>query len=175
MSCALRPETDLSIGICLLPKTEPELTRCVTQGVEITASCVYMPEHPQGWTYRIAFNLVGDAASRGFETCQLHLRHWEIAAEGQEPEHVRGEGVIGLFPILVDGGWMLNRESDPHGQYGSRGRQEGAFSYQSCSGRNAGMRGSFGGDVTFVPGTIRKPTGKPFQAIVAPFRLCVPD
>ncbi|CAK0796695.1 unnamed protein product, partial [Prorocentrum cordatum] len=113
-----------------------------------------------------------------FETCQLSERHWEIQEEGREPDHVRGEGVIGLYPILADGGWILNRESDPYGQYGPRrksGLQDGAFCYQSCSGRTASMRGTFGGEVTFVPGTRRRPTGEPFQARVQPFRLHVPE
>merc|ERR1712060_768501 len=120
---------------------------------------------------------VGDESSRGYKSCQLTVRRWEIQTEGQDKQHVRGEGVIGFFPILVDGGWMLNRESDPHGQYEgrSRGLQPGPFSYQSCSGRSASMRGSFGGDLTMVPGTIRKSTGQPFQALVKPFQLVVPE
>lgn len=32
---------------------------------------------------------------------------------------------IGLFPILVDGGWLRNNESDPHGQYAIRGKADG--------------------------------------------------
>ncbi|CAK0796694.1 unnamed protein product, partial [Prorocentrum cordatum] len=55
------------------------------------------------------------------------------------------------------------------------GLQDGAFCYQSCSGRTASMRGTFGGEVTFVPGTRRRPTGEPFQARVQPFRLHVPE
>ncbi|CAK0796697.1 unnamed protein product, partial [Prorocentrum cordatum] len=88
----------------------------------------------------------------------------------------------------------LAQESDPYGQYGPRrraglaglcpawaararksGLQDGAFCYQSCSGRTASMRGTFGGEVTFVPGTRRRPTGEPFQARVQPFRLHVPE
>merc|ERR1711920_596122 len=104
-------------------------------GVEITAAAVYMAEHPQGWTYRISCGLVEDKATRGYETCQLHVRHWVIQEEGQEAQHVNGDGVIGFFPILCDGGWILNEQSDPHGQYQSaNGRQNGPFSYQSCSG-----------------------------------------
>jgi hypothetical protein len=43
------------------------------------------------------------AAERGFETCQLRSRHWVItsAATG-EAEHVRGEGVIGKYPLLTE-------------------------------------------------------------------------
>merc|ERR1712008_492574 len=92
-----------------------QTSTCVTRGVEVTGRCLYMPEHHQGWTYSIAFRLVGNAEERGFETCQLAVRKWVITTGDGPPQVVRGEGVIGLFPILTDGGWMLNRESDPHG------------------------------------------------------------
>lgn len=162
-------------GICLFPTGGPELTRCVTRGVEVTASCIYVPEHPQGWTYTLTFQLVADATERGFETCQLHTRRWEIQEDGQEMQTVEGEGVIGFKPILKDGGWMLNSESDPHGQYRRQpGLLPGPFRYQSASGRNRSMSGTFGGQITFVPGTIQRPTGPPFNAKVQPFRLRVP-
>mmetsp|Transcript_9774 Transcript_9774/g.15652 ORF Transcript_9774/g.15652 Transcript_9774/m.15652 type:complete len:453 (-) Transcript_9774:100-1458(-) len=165
-----------TLGLCLCPQAAPEATCCVTNGVEVRASCAYMPEHPQGWTYSISCRLVGSAAERGFEQCQLHTRTWRIQEDGGTPQEVHGEGVIGLFPILVDNGWLLNSQSDPHSQYRApQGLQEGSFRYQSCSGRSPSMRGSFGGFITFVPGTIRKPTGAPFQAHLEPFRMCVPE
>merc|ERR1712216_563008 len=92
----------------------------------------------------------------------------------------KGEGVIGLFPILTEGGWVLNSESDPHGQYQSdphlqvTTRVPGVFRYQSASGRMASMRGSFGGVITFVPGTIKQPTGPPFDVTVKKFGLRIP-
>lgn len=162
-------------GICLFPEEGPELSRCVTHGVEVTASCVYMPEHPQGWTYSIRLALVGTAEERGFETCQLTTRKWIIEEDGREPDIVQGDGVIGLFPILETGGWALNPDSDPHGQYmRDEGHIAGPFRYQSCSGRNASMRGFFSGELTFVPGSRRSPTGAPFEAKLACFRLRVP-
>lgn len=175
----LRPEQPSeTMGICLVPAIGGEVTRCVTRGVEVTTSWVYMPEHMMGWTYSISLQLVEDKATRGFDTCQLVTRHWAISIEGQGTEHVQGEGVIGLFPTLCDGGWVLNRASDPHGIYGSRGRgvqhMEGAFRYQSCLGREASQV-TFGGHITFVPGTRRKPTGPPFQVRVERFVLSVPD
>jgi len=175
----LQPERAPStLGIRLFPSLAPELSSCVTQGVECTGSAIYMPEHQQGWTYSISFRLVGPASERGFQTCQLSRRVWIIEEEGAggEPQRVQGEGVVGLFPILSDGGWELNKESDPHQQYGGRqGHMEGAFRYQSCSGRSRAMRGSFGGELEFVPGTRRNPTGAPFMARLAPFRLTIPD
>jgi uncharacterized protein affecting Mg2+/Co2+ transport len=174
---ALRPEDPAdSLGISLMPAAGPLYSSCVTRGVEVTTAVVYMPEHPQGWTYRISLRLVEDEATRGYKTCQLTVRHWIIQEEGRDPEHVRGDGVIGLFPILADGGWILNPQSDPHRQYGGgTGLQNGAFSYQSCSGRNRAMKGTFAGEITMVPGTKKSPSGKPFDVIVKTFPLVVPD
>lgn len=172
----LRPEeAPLQSGISLFPCAAPELSVCVTSGVEVKASAIYMPEHQAGWTYSIAMRLVGTKEERGFEMCQLVSRHWEIVEEGHEPERVDGDGVIGLFPILVEGGWLRNRDSDPHGQYAVHGKADGYFRYQSCLGRNAQMRTWFGGAMTFVPGTRRNPTGKPFRVKVEPFKLHVPE
>lgn len=163
-------------GINLFPVAGPDFSACVTQGVEVSSACIYMPEHPQGWTYCIAFRLVGDEASRGYKTCQLDVRHWEIQQGARNPEHVRGEGVVGLYPILGDGGWFLNQESDPHRQYNrDPGFIPGTFRYQSCSGRSPEMYGTFAGDLTFVPGTRQKPTGAAFQVRLGAFRLCVPE
>lgn len=174
----LRPEGPPPMhGICLFPIGGSSVSVCVTRGVEVTASCAYTPENAQaGWAYSIALRLVGTEEERGFKSCQLHTRHWIIREEGQrEASHVNGEAVIGFKPILVDGGWLLNEESDPNRQYDfDDGFQEGAFRYQSCSGRNNSMRGSFGGEITFVPGTVRRPTGPPFEAKLMDFQLLVP-
>merc|ERR1719321_1859359 len=96
--------------------------------------------------------------------------------EGQQQQNVDGNGVIGLFPILCDEGWVLNRESDPHQQYGEPGEKimPGAFTYHSCAGRTS-LRGKFGGHMTLFPGTRKKPTGPPFNVTLAPFTLCVPE
>jgi len=169
-------ESPMSLGISLFPATPPEMTVCVTRGVEVRASPIYMPEHDAGWTYSIALRLVGTATERGFERCQLLSRRWEIEEEGRpEPEQVEGEGVIGLFPILVDGGWIVSRESDPHGQYQTRGRSDGFFRYQSCSGRSTSMKGRFGGSLEFLPGSKKNPEGDRFRVRVEPFRLYIPD
>lgn len=168
-------EGAITRGLNLFPQAGPTATQAVTKGVEITASCVYMPEHPSGgFTYSIRMRLVGTKEERGYETCQLHLRHWVITG-GPRTEHVNGEGVIGLFPILSDQGWIVNKESDPHQQYGLNGETLPApFVYQSCSGRSGGA-GTFGGEITFVPGTIKKPTGPPFRALVETFKLEPPE
>lgn len=174
---ALRPEQEqLSVGICLFSSAGPDFSLCVTRGVEVTASCVYMPEHRQGWSYSISLRLLGTAGERGFETCQLYKRQWKIQAGDNDPEVVEGEGVIGLFPILEDAGWRVSRDSDPHGIYDQPpGLLPGPFRYQSCAGRNPWMYGTFGGRILMIPGTIKNPTGEPFWVDMTPFRLYVPD
>jgi len=173
----LKPEEGPATqGIRLFPCSEPQISCCITHGVECTGSPIYMAEHSQGWTYSIAFRLVGTSAERGYQTCQLSQRTWKISEDGKAPEEIKGDGVIGLFPILTDGGWILNEESDPHGQYGGpRGVRQGAFCYQSCSGRSLSMKGTFEGELQFFPGTKREPTGAPFMVRLAPFHLEVPD
>ncbi len=170
-------------GINLFPAQGPDMSRCVTRGVEVTASPIYMPEHQtRGWGYSLAFRLVGTAEERGFETCQLHKRVWTIEMDDEAPSEVEGDGVIGYFPILKDGGWICDRTSDPHMQYEVDGRTrgsshflEGEFRYQSCSQASRRMSGHFKGSLLMVPGTIKKPTGERFMATLAPFRLRVPE
>jgi len=173
----LHPESGpITQGIRLFATCGPTFSSCVTRGVECTGSSIYMPGEQQGWTYSISFRLVGTAAERGFETCQLYKRKWKITEDGKAAREVEGEGVVGFFPILTDGGWLLNRESDPHGQYALRSRfVSGAFRYQSASGRFRSMRGSFAGDLEFHPGTKANPTGPPFYVKLEPFRLDVPE
>lgn len=175
----LHPESGPStLGIRLFPMHGPAFSIAITRGVECTGSSIYMSGGSQGWTYSISFRLVGTAAERGFQTCQLYKRKWMIQEDGMPAREVEGEGVVGLFPILTDGGWILNRESDPHGQYSmQQGVVSGAFRYQSCSGRFSGetAQGSFAGTLEFHPGTKRNPTGQPFYVNLERFRLDMPE
>eukprot|EP00467_Chlorarachnion_reptans_P026084 CAMPEP_0114507422 /NCGR_PEP_ID=MMETSP0109-20121206/12002_1 /TAXON_ID=29199 /ORGANISM="Chlorarachnion reptans, Strain CCCM449" /LENGTH=232 /DNA_ID=CAMNT_0001686175 /DNA_START=646 /DNA_END=1341 /DNA_ORIENTATION=+ len=181
---ALQPEAGSDTrGINLFPCRGPHCTTAVTNCVKITSSAVLMPEHSQGWAYSIRMRLLSPGeegykteSERGFKTCQLSDRHWIIKEEGKaSPQDVRGKGVIGMYPILTEGGWILNDESDPNFQYNrnsslSEHKEERKedFVYQSCSGRfREGAEGHFSGDMNFVPGTVRDPTGTPFAVEVA--------
>jgi F-box protein 3 len=75
-----------------------------------------LPSHEQG--------------GNSLTSCQLSARHWVIRAHDTVNE-VRGEAVIGLFPLL--------REGDEE------------FVYESCTGLSA-KSGSLDGDFTFTPG-----------------------
>merc|ERR1719416_228534 len=122
------------------------------------------------WSYSIRIRLLvpGEegyqtAEQRGFETAQLRERHWIIrdGTTGQV-EHVRGEGVIGKYPLLSEGGYRDDEQ-------GRRGIVTGehcndVFVYQSCSGRlGNGEGGSFGGELIFVPGSLDDPKGDGFE------------
>ena len=51
--------------------------------------------------------------ARGFRTAQLRSRHWLISkGEGEEPEHVNGEGVIGRYPLLREGGFRDDKQDN---------------------------------------------------------------
>jgi uncharacterized protein affecting Mg2+/Co2+ transport len=54
---------------------------------------------------------------RGFGMCQLVSRHWKICKDDpdeDEPsiEEVRGDGVIGYYPLLCEGGFVSYQTSD---------------------------------------------------------------
>ncbi|KAL3811315.1 hypothetical protein ACHAXA_005401 [Cyclostephanos tholiformis] len=152
-------------------------SRAVTRGVEIVASAIFVEEMGM-FVYSIRMRLLtpddGDGymtpEQRGFDTCQLVSRHWKISkVRSVGPpaiDEVRGEGVIGYFPILCDGGFV--RVFGNNMQYQGRGR--GAFSYQSCT--DADCPGAIEGSLQFTPkwGDGR-PNGDTFNARVDPFPL----
>ena len=112
---------------------------------------------------------------RGFETAQLRGRHWVLKRADGEEEHVRGDGVVGRFPLLREGGW---RECEQAGRTLAAGLAqgeecEGTFIYQSMTG--AGGMQAFGGELLMVPGSIRHPVGEEFALELAPFDLRIPE
>ena len=147
------------------------VSRAVVRGVEIIASAVYVPQaqHRIGYIYSIRIRLLTpqdgseyqSPEQRGFERCQLATRNWNITNNATgHTSNVAGRGVIGMFPLLYEGGYVNNRgQSSP-----------GTFQYQSCSGP-MDNGGSFSGFIEFVPGNIRQPAGVPFRAEVRPFEL----
>ena len=90
-------------------------SRAVTRGVEVVSSATFVEEMGM-FVYSIRMRLLtpddGDdymsPEQRGFDTCQLVSRHWKISkfpANGPPViDEVRGEGVIGYFPILCEAG-----------------------------------------------------------------------
>lgn len=116
---------------------------------------------------------------RGFETCQLLSRHWDIIDHQGQHSHVRGEGVVGLYPLLRETGHRVDTQVDydtPITQGSTIGdwvSDCAGFRYQSLSG-NSLPGGSFGGELIFLPGSIQSPSGDPFNVAVGRFSLDIP-
>merc|ERR1712064_106419 len=137
-------------GVCQVAPIRPE------QGVSTIGVNLFPQRGP----------LCSTVVTRGVEVQGSAVWILEKATRGS----VEGEGVVGLFPIMNDDGWLANEGSDPHGDYGQAGQQPAPFVYQSCSGQfPGGGQGTFGGEVTFVPGTMNAPCGEPFRVRVGPF------
>ena len=111
------------------------------------------------------------AAERGFVTCQLESRHWRLGQLDGSFEEVHGPGVVGRFPLLREGGWREDTQIDQRGTIAAGEERDGVFIYQSMSGR--GPVASFEGEITFVPGSLREPSGAPFRVAVARFPLTI--
>lgn len=163
--------------------TQADAVNCscaVTRGVEVVASAVYVPEMGM-FVYSIRMRLLapedGDGyappAERGFDSCQLASRHWRIGKsppDSSEPriQEVRGEGVIGMYPLLYEGRYT-NVQQDDRGRLCEAEQGTGYFSYQSCS--EADMPGFFEGSLQFIPGSLTQPSGDIFDVRVARFPL----
>lgn len=150
--------------ISLYPEAPPLCTSAVTDGVKVCASAVFVPEYPESgrsqekfmFTYSIRMS-VPEACMLGgvyYSSCQLSSRHWTIRSRDRIVSDVNGEGVIGKYPVL------------------SPGKDE--FVYESCTPLPEGP-GSVEGSFSFVPGKLSQPEGKPFEVVVAPFPLEVPE
>jgi F-box protein 3 len=156
-------------SVVQFPCSGPEMTVEVTRGVQCTASPVAMGGS-QGWAYSIRVRLLGPehgwtAERRGFESCQLITRRWQIFNKGTgQTETVEGEGVIGFYPLLEETRHRPDMQGEEADWF-----DEPTFVYQSCSGRSKG--GTFGGTLRFVPGSIRAPTGPEFDVVVKTFTL----
>eukprot|EP00550_Attheya_septentrionalis_P010369 CAMPEP_0198281886 /NCGR_PEP_ID=MMETSP1449-20131203/1763_1 /TAXON_ID=420275 /ORGANISM="Attheya septentrionalis, Strain CCMP2084" /LENGTH=539 /DNA_ID=CAMNT_0043977879 /DNA_START=118 /DNA_END=1737 /DNA_ORIENTATION=+ len=168
-------------GIVLFPTIQDEVrtSRAVTRGVQVIASsqvCTELQDDASGmvlYSFRIRLLIPGDEgyltpAERGFETCQLIARHWKITTQKKNEvstEHVRGEGVVGLYPLLSEGGFR-NDEGHRASSLVRGTMHLGTFVYQSLTN---GRQGTMEGELRFIPGSIAEPTGPPFDVIVNPF------
>lgn len=145
-------------SISLFPEKEPWCTEAVTQGVQVRCSAVFVPEMstvggPYCFAYSVRMRLL-PVAKNSFSRCQLFMRHWIIKAEGVPVEELRAEAVVGMYPLLNEGGDV--------------------FVYESCSSQGS-ADGSMEGDFTFIPGTLSKPEGPQFLVKIAPFPLQIPQ
>ena len=88
-------------------------SRRVTKGIEVIASSVAAFEiNTVVYSIRIRLLTQGEDGyltpeERGFDTCQLKSRHWRLTNTIQdEVDEVNGDGVVGRFPMLFEGGYL---------------------------------------------------------------------
>lgn len=90
-----------------------------------------------------------------FNSVQLLDRAWKIRnSAGAVESEVRGEAVVGQYPLLEQGG------ED--------------FTYQSCTHQRE-PHGSMEGEFTFIEGSIENPGGRQVKARCPVFQLVMPD
>ncbi|XVE84491.1 hypothetical protein DITRI_Ditri17bG0017700 [Diplodiscus trichospermus] len=129
-------------SISLFPEVPPLCCTAVTNGVQVRASAVFVPEFADlqddaekyMFAYSIRLSLLPEGCiinGMTFSSCQLNWRHWIIRANEDIVSDVNGEAVIGKFPLLHPG--------------------EDEFVYESCTPLPSSS-GSVEGSFTFVPG-----------------------
>ncbi|KAJ4968282.1 hypothetical protein NE237_014983 [Protea cynaroides] len=163
------------IGLCeeggvrsinLFPEIPPLCSTTITNGVQIRASSVFVPECSDlqekeeplkyWFSYSIRMRLLPEGCiinGTSFSSCQLYWRHWIIRAI-DTVQKVNGEAVIGKYPLLY-----------PDGK---------EFVYESCTPLISSS-GSIEGAFTFVPGRLTDTKAIPFNVKVARFPLQLPD
>ncbi|CBI36722.3 unnamed protein product, partial [Vitis vinifera] len=152
-------------SINLFPEESPLCSTAVTNGVQVRASAVFIPEgcnlldesHKYLFAYSIRMRLLPEGCivnGTSFGSCQLNWRHWIIRANDHVVSEVNAEAVIGKYPLLYPGG------------------EE--FVYESCTPLSS-SQGSIEGAFTFVPGRLADPKGSAFEVEVGRFPLQCPD
>lgn len=152
-------------NISLFPETLPLCSTAVTNGVQVRASAVFVPElsdlhnEPEKYwfSYSIRIRLLPEGCMLDgvyHSSCQLYWRHWIIRVNDAVVSDFNAEAVIGKFPLL-----------QPDGE---------EFVYESGTPLPSSP-GSLEGDFTFVPGRLLDRKGRPFDVEVARFPLEVPE
>lgn len=159
---SVREEGNLK-SISQFPEKPPLCSTAVTNGVQVRASAVLVPEQSDLgspgflFAYSVRMSLLPEGCivhGMKFESCQLYWRHWIIRENEVVKNEVDAEAVIGKYPLLFPG------EKD--------------FVYESCSSQQR-TPGSIEGSFTFVPGRLERPKGDPFEVEVARFPLVMPE
>ncbi|KAL2920917.1 F-box protein SKIP16 [Bienertia sinuspersici] len=159
---SIRKEGNLK-SICQFPEKPPLCSTAVTNGVQVRASAVLVPEQSDlgspGYlfAYSIRMSLLPEGCTvhgMKFDSCQLYWRRWIIRENEVVKNEIDAEAVIGKYPLLFPG--------------------EKEFVYESCSSQQR-TPGSIEGSFTFVPGRLAEPKGDSFEVEVARFPLVIPE
>lgn len=150
-------------SISQFPEKPPLCSSAVTNGVQVRASAVLVPEQSSNgipgflFAYSVHMSLLPEGCivhGMTYNSCQLYWRHWIIRENEVVKHNVDGEAVIGKYPLLVPG--------------------EKEFVYESCTTQKR-TTGSIEGSFTFFPGSLARPKGDAFEVEVARFPLEMPE
>jgi ApaG protein len=119
-----------------------------TRGIRVQVRSTYLSERSSPRESQYLFQYHVRISNVGDETAQLVSREWIITNAEGEVERVKGPGVVGEQPVLAPGG---------------------SFEYSSFCPLKTAV-GSMHGAYQMITDT-----GEPFEAIIAPFTLAVPN
>ena len=111
------------------------VSEAVTQGIRVSVRSQYLEDRSQPESRQFAFAYTIRIANEGKITAQLLSRHWVITDGLGHVEEVRGDGVVGVQPVLEPGqafeyssGCMLETpHGTMHGTYHMQPAQGGHF------------------------------------------------
>jgi ApaG protein len=76
-------------------------TTAITKDVSVSVEVVYQPKHSNIELSQYLFSYNVTIKNLGKSTVQLLRRHWIIFESNATKREVKGEGVIGEFPIIL--------------------------------------------------------------------------
>lgn len=79
------------------------MSNAVTQGIRVTVTSTYLPDQSSPSAKHFVFAYTVRIANEGSVTAQLRSRHWVITDDRGTIQEVRGEGVVGVQPVLRPG------------------------------------------------------------------------
>jgi ApaG protein len=79
------------------------VSNAVTQGIRVTVTSNYLADQSSPSARHFVFAYTVRIANEGTLTAQLRSRHWVITDDRGTIQEVRGEGVVGVQPVLRPG------------------------------------------------------------------------
>ena len=102
----------------------------LTNGIRIQAAAQYLPEesNPEAPLFLFMYRIV--MRNEGDRRVKLLSRHWIIKDAFNEREDVKGQGVVGDYPVLGPGDQYEYTSTSPlRTQWGT---MEGSYQFEDC-------------------------------------------
>lgn len=101
-----------------------------TNGITVAVYNEYLPEYSQPRAGKFVFGYFISIENGSPHTVQLLRRHWVIQQASGEVREVKGEGVVGLQPVIEPG---ASHEYTSHCElYSDIGRMSGNYLMRRC-------------------------------------------